>query len=174
MRATDLPSDSTGSELLDLARELGRVLLTHDMTLAVAESCTGGVIAGAVTSVPGSSQWFDRGFVTYSNEAKMDMLDVRENTLAAYGAVSEETAREMAMGVLKFSRADVSVAVTGIAGPGGGTEEKPVGMVCFGLASRKRSVVSETLWFRGDRREVRWQASCHATALLIHYVWDIS
>ena len=104
--------------------------------IATAESCTGGLIAGALTDIAGSSSVVDRGFVTYSNEAKMDMLGVSEKTLKEHGAVSDQTAYEMALGAFKNSRADVSVAVTGIAGPGGGSNEKPVGLVYMGVASK--------------------------------------
>ena len=106
-----------------------------ELMIATAESCTGGLIAGALTDIAGSSSVVDRGFVTYSNEAKMDMLGVSSKTLDAHGAVSEQTAREMAVGALMNSRADVSVAVTGIAGPGGGSDEKPVGLVYMGVAN---------------------------------------
>ncbi|MBO6917628.1 MAG: CinA family protein [Rhizobiaceae bacterium] len=106
-----------------------------ELMIATAESCTGGLIAGALTDIAGSSSVVDRGFVTYSNEAKMDMLGVSSKTLDAHGAVSEQTAREMAVGALVNSRADVSVAVTGIAGPGGGSDEKPVGLVYMGVAN---------------------------------------
>lgn len=105
------------------------------LMIATAESCTGGLIAGALTDIAGSSSVVDRGFVTYSNEAKMDMLGVSSKTLDAHGAVSEQTAREMAVGALMNSRADASVAVTGIAGPGGGSDEKPVGLVYMGVAN---------------------------------------
>lgn len=105
------------------------------LMIATAESCTGGLIAGALTDIAGSSSVVDRGFLTYSNEAKMDMLGVSSKTLDAHGAVSEQTAHEMAVGALINSRADVSVAVTGIAGPGGGSDEKPVGLVYMGVAN---------------------------------------
>ena len=106
------------------------------LMIATAESCTGGLIAGALTDIAGSSSVVDRGFVTYSNDAKMDMLDVSPGTLDKHGAVSDQTAHEMALGAFKNSRADVSVAVTGIAGPGGGSNEKPVGLVYMGVASK--------------------------------------
>ena len=123
-------------------------------TVATAESCTGGLIAGAITDVAGSSDWFDRGFVTYSNEAKIEMLGVRAETLAAHGAVSEATAREMATGALARSGADIAVAVTGIAGPAGGSSTKPVGLVCFAWA-RGRTRRARTAHFPGDRAAVR-------------------
>jgi len=129
--------------------------------LATAESCTGGWVAQAVTSVAGSSAWFERGFVTYSNAAKQEMLGVKGNTLRKYGAVSEETAREMAKGALKRSRASIAVAVTGVAGPTGGSVSKPVGMVCFAVAT-SRAVFSETRRFKGNRASVRRQSVVHA------------
>jgi nicotinamide-nucleotide amidase len=129
--------------------------------LVTAESCTGGWVAQAVTAVPGSSGWFDRGFVTYSNAAKHEVLGVSKKILKKFGAVSEETAREMARGALAHSRAGVAVAVTGVAGPSGGTAAKPVGMVCFAWA-RGRRVLAETRRFRGGREAVRRQSVLHA------------
>ena len=141
--------------LASLARRVGSRLKRRGLKLATAESCTGGWIAQAVTSVAGSSEWFERGFVTYSNEAKKESLGVRTATLSRYGAVSEETAREMAAGALKRSRAQVAVAVTGIAGPGGGSRKKPVGMVCFAWAGKRGAPESTTLHFSGGRESVR-------------------
>jgi nicotinamide-nucleotide amidase len=146
------------SELENLAERLGAVLLSRGEWLAVAESCTGGWLAQSVTAIAGSSAWFDRGFVTYSNAAKADMLGVPESTLERHGAVSEATARAMAQGALAHSRADWSVAVTGIAGPGGGTPEKPVGTVCFAWAQRDGGCEALTRRFIGDRAAVREQA----------------
>jgi len=140
---------------LELAVRLGRALQDRHWTVATAESCTGGLIAGAITDVAGSSAWFDRGFVTYSNAAKVEMLGVRSETLAALGAVSEATAREMAAGALARSGADIAVAVTGVAGPAGGTPEKPVGLVCFAWAIRDLPAESRTERFAGDRAAVR-------------------
>jgi nicotinamide-nucleotide amidase len=148
---------------LALAQRLGRVLAGRRWTAATAESCTGGLIAGAITDVAGSSAWFDRGFVTYSNDAKREMLGVRAETLAAHGAVSEATAREMATGALARSAADISVAVTGIAGPAGGSPGKPVGLVCFAWARRGGPVDALTVHFTGDRAAVR--AAALAAAL---------
>jgi len=138
-----------------LAAAVGARLKAVGLVLASAESCTGGWVAQAMTSVSGSSEWFDRGFVTYSNAAKQEMLDVRDETLARHGAVSEETAREMALGALARSRAGVSLAVTGVAGPTGGTAAKPVGMVCFAWARRGGAAQSESRRFAGDREQVR-------------------
>jgi nicotinamide-nucleotide amidase len=144
-----------------LAQEIGERLKAARAKLVTAESCTGGWAAQVVTSVAGSSAWFERGFVTYSNEAKRELLGVQENTLRAHGAVSEETAREMAQGALSRGKGTVALAVTGVAGPGGGTLDKPVGMVCFAWAS-ERSVSSETRQFTGDRESVRRQSVVRA------------
>jgi nicotinamide-nucleotide amidase len=141
--------------LESLARRVGVRLKKRRLKLATAESCTGGWIAQAVTSIAGSSDWFERGFVTYSNEAKKELLGIRVSTLSRHGAVSEETAREMAAGALKRSRAQVAVAVTGIAGPGGGSRTKPVGMVCFAWARKKRAPDSVVRRFPGNREGIR-------------------
>jgi len=143
------------SELTELATQLGERLLQQRKLLAVAESCTGGWLAKCVTDVAGSSQWFDRGFVTYSNAAKQDMLEVLAGTLAAEGAVSESTVREMAAGALANSAADLSVAISGIAGPGGGQPGKPVGTVCFAWAERGGPLRVTTRHFEGNRDAVR-------------------
>jgi nicotinamide-nucleotide amidase len=144
-----------------LARRLGRLLKRRRQKLVTAESCTGGWAAQAVTAIAGSSDWFERGFVTYSNAAKQELLRVRRSTLKKHGAVSEETAREMALGALARSRASVAVSVTGVAGPGGGSRDKPVGMVCFGWAQGRR-LRSETRKFNGNRESVRRQSVVHA------------
>lgn len=145
-----------------LARQIGEALRGAGVRLAAAESCTGGWVSQVVTSVAGSSDWFDRGFVTYSNEAKKDLLGVREDTLRRHGAVSEETAREMAAGALERSRAGIALAITGIAGPGGATAGKPVGTVCFAWARGGAAPISETRRFDGDREAVRRQSVVHA------------
>ena len=128
------------------------------MQLVTAESCTGGWVAKVITDLPGSSRIFDRGFVTYSNKAKQEMLDVSKSTLEAYGAVSEQVVAEMAEGALKNSDADISLSISGVAGPGGGTTEKPVGMVCFGWAKRQEKTKTDTVYFDGDRDLIRQQA----------------
>jgi len=147
--------------LAALAVLVGGRLEAAGATLVAAESCTGGWVGQAVTAVAGSSAWFERGFVTYSNEAKQEMLGVREATIARHGAVSQETAREMAAGALARSRGTIAVAITGVAGPGGGTAAKPVGMVCFAWA-RGDDVRAETHHFEGDRDSVRRQAVIRA------------
>jgi nicotinamide-nucleotide amidase len=141
-----------------LAAQVGGALKSHGMMLATAESCTGGGIAQAVTSVAGSSAWFERGFVTYSNLSKQQMLGVQEATLIAYGAVSEAVVREMAEGALHNSTAQVSLAVSGIAGPDGGTPDKPVGTVWFAWALADGVTTAVRYRFSGDRDEVRAQA----------------
>ncbi len=143
------------SEIFDLSRTLGERLLARGWLLATAESCTGGGIACAVTDIAGSSAWFDRGFVTYSNAAKQDMLGVPAATLAAHGAVSEATARAMASGALARSAAGVAVAVTGVAGPSGGSPAKPVGTVWFAYALAGGAVHARLHRYDGDRAAVR-------------------
>ena len=139
-----------------LARRLGESLKAARLTLTTAESCTGGWIAKVITDVPGSSSWFDRGFITYTNAAKTDMLGVDAASLERHGAVSEQTARAMAAGALSRSSADLSVSVTGIAGPDGGSEEKPVGTVWLAWADRRGDEVkARSFLFSGDRRAVR-------------------
>lgn len=151
--------------VLDLARQAG-------LRIATAESCTGGLIAGALTEIPGSSDVVDRGFVTYSNAAKQDMLGVSTATLDAHGAVSEQVAAEMAQGALRNSLADLTVAVTGIAGPGG-SEFKPEGRVCFGLAQAGQSVRTETVEFGAIGRSAVRQATVeHALQLLTAALQD--
>jgi nicotinamide-nucleotide amidase len=145
----------------ELAAKVGRRLKAARQVLVTAESCTGGGVAQALTSVAGSSGWFERGFVTYSDASKRELLGVRKKTLEDHGAVSEETAREMARGALARGKGTVALSVTGVAGPGGGSREKPVGMVCFAWAHRK-TLRSETRRFSGDRESVRRQSVIHA------------
>ncbi|MDM7321765.1 MAG: nicotinamide-nucleotide amidase [Gammaproteobacteria bacterium] len=142
----------------ELAQQLGALLVQQGMMMATAESCTGGWLAKAVTDVAGSSNWFDRGFVTYSNAAKQDMLGVRRETLEEHGAVSEATVRAMAEGALLHSLADVSVAISGIAGPGGATPTKPVGTVWMAWSRRHGETMTRHFLFAGDREAVRAQA----------------
>lgn len=145
------------------ARRVVEIFSAADVMLATAESCTGGLLSGMITSISGSSSVLDRGFVTYSNEAKMEMLGVREATLAAHGAVSAETAAEMARGALTHSRAQYAVAVTGVAGPGGGSAEKPVGLVYLGLAGPDNRMEIVTLNWQSDwDRELIRVATVHA------------
>jgi nicotinamide-nucleotide amidase len=150
-----------------LAEKLGARLKARGALLVTAESCTGGWTAQAVTAVAGSSEWFERGWVTYSNAAKQDELGVRAETLARFGAVSEETAREMALGALEHSRGTIALAVTGVAGPGGGSVEKPVGTVCFAWARKGKPASAETRHFEGDREAVRRQSVEYALERLL-------
>lgn len=153
--------------LAALSQRVGDFLRERSLLLATAESCTGGWVAQIVTHTGGSSAWFERGFVTYSNDAKTEMLGVKPETLAAQGAVSEETAREMAAGALANSRAGVALAITGIAGPSGGSAEKPVGTVCFAWCRRGEPPRSERRHFDGDREAVRRQSALHALETLL-------
>ena len=147
-------------------QNLASNLATQNLKVTCAESCTGGLLAANLTRLPGSSAWFDMGFVTYSNEAKQQMLNVNPTTLAHYGAVSEEVVREMALGALISSKADYALSISGIAGPAGGSEDKPIGLVWFGLASKKR-IWAESKNFNGDRDQIRAQAVQHAVQLLL-------
>lgn len=160
----DYELDLTSTELA--AQRLGTALLTHHMFLASAESCTGGLIAANITALSGSSQWFERGYVTYSNEAKKQDLRVNADTLEHFGAVSEQTAMEMATGVLGMcAAADIAISTTGIAGPTGAIPGKPVGMVCFGFARRAGEGIvahAHTEVFKGDRHQVREAAALFA------------
>ena len=150
------------SVLYELAQRVGRALERSGLMLATAESCTGGWIAEAITMIPGSSAWFDRGFVTYTYISKREMLGVREKTLERHGAVSEAVVREMVAGALGASHAQIAVAVSGVAGPSGGTPEKPVGTVCIAWLAKNSDARSETLHFAGDRETVRRQSVIHA------------
>ncbi|MDH4326235.1 MAG: CinA family protein [Betaproteobacteria bacterium] len=145
----------------ELAQKVAAALKAKGLRLATAESCTGGWVAMALTAVPGSSDWFERGYVTYSNAAKQEDLGVAAKTLRAQGAVSEAVAREMAAGAQKRAGAQVALAITGVAGPTGGTKDKPVGMVCFAWAHGSK-IRSETKRFDGDRESVRRQSVIHA------------
>lgn len=153
-----MPTDSV---VYQLAVRVGNKLRDTRLLLTTAESCTGGMIASAITDIPGSSGWFERGFVTYSNQAKTEMIGVPAELIDKYGAVSEPVARAMAEGALRNSRAQVSIATTGVAGPAGGTETKPVGMVAFAWSNRLYTS-AETVVFKGDREHIRAQASAHA------------
>lgn len=157
----------TEQEISRLARELGILLLARGETLAAAESCTGGWVGQAITSVPGSSGWFEASFVTYSNTAKERLLGVSPQTLQEHGAVSAETAMEMARGALERGQTDWSLAVTGIAGPGGGTPTRPAGTVLFAWLSRNGLRATEAMRFAGDRHAVRMQSVAHALESLL-------
>lgn len=143
------------AELYALSGKVGDALKAHGVMMATAESCTGGWIGQAVTMVPGSSRWFDRGFVTYTNDAKQEMLGVSAVTLKEFGAVSEKTVREMVAGALSRSKAHVAVAVSGIAGPDGGTAAKPVGTVLLAWGMKNGEIRAQSMHFGGDRDTVR-------------------
>jgi nicotinamide-nucleotide amidase len=170
--------DNHSISITESSTALGAALKARGFLLALAESCTGGMVAQAVTSVAGSSAWFDRGFVTYSNLAKIDMLGVSATTLETFGAVSEETAREMALGclkkgILKNSQAKIAGSITGIAGPDGGTVAKPVGTVCFGIVLENQCFTS-TQYFTGSREEIRQQATAFLMLQLIEVLNNAS
>ncbi len=157
----------TDLQLDALAAKVGARLGQLGLMLATAESCTGGGIAAAVTAIAGSSGWFERGFVTYSNGAKESMLGVAAATLAVHGAVSEAVALEMASGALRHSGAQVALSVTGVAGPGGGTPAKPVGTVCFAWVRADGVQKVQTCVLAGDRAAVRAQSVVHALTELL-------
>ena len=150
-----------------LAGRLGALLVNEQLKLVTAESCTGGWVAQCLTAIAGSSAWFERGFVTYSNEAKQEMLGVPPDMLAEHGAVSQPVAVAMAEGALRNSRADWAVAITGIAGPTGGSPQKPAGTVCFAWGGRDGRIVTSTRHFPGSREDVRAQSVEHALSGLI-------
>ena len=148
----------TEDRITALARQLGEACKLRSRTLVLAESCTGGGVGEAITRIPGSSAWLERGFVTYSNEAKEELLGVKADTLLDHGAVSAATAREMVLGALRWSHADTALAVTGIAGPDGGTRDKPVGLVWFAWCVRGGAARVESRQLSGDRAAIRSQA----------------
>lgn len=152
--------------LMQLSEQVGEALLQQKATLTTAESCTGGWIAKVITDIAGSSAWFERGFVTYSNDAKQAMIGVLPETLLSYGAVSEQVVREMALGAMQAAEASFAIAVSGIAGPGGGSAEKPVGTVWFGFSAQNGKVTACRQCFSGDREAVRRQATAFALKTL--------
>lgn len=155
--------DSLNQQALEArAAEVGDRLLTFGQRLATAESCTGGWVAQCLTAIAGSSAWFERGFVCYSNGAKREMLGVSAELIDRHGAVSEASAAALALGALQHSRADWALAITGIAGPSGGSPDKPVGMVCFAWAGPAGRLETETCHFHGDRAAIRAQSVVHA------------
>lgn len=160
----------TEQAVLETVNAIGAKLKAKKEMLATAESCTGGWVGQIITSVPGTSHWYDRGFITYSNVAKREMLGVSTDTLTRFGAVSEQTARAMAEGVLQNSQARYALSITGIAGPEGGTPEKPVGHVCFAWAGHNRETVSECIRFDGDRQQVRIQAVQHSLKRMEEFI----
>jgi nicotinamide-nucleotide amidase len=156
----------------DLSRKVGSLLFAQQQILVTAESCTGGAVATAITAIDGSSSWFERAFVTYSNTSKMEMLGVCADTLDQAGAVSEATVLEMVDGALKQSHASIAIAISGIAGPGGGSVDKPVGTVCFAWQDKRGWKKVETAYFSGDRTQVRTQAVYYALQTLHDYLME--
>ncbi len=159
-------------KLEELAEELGEILIQRGLMLVSAESCTGGWIGRTVTSIPGSSKWYERGFITYSNNSKSEMLGVSHRSLEKFGAVSEQIATEMAAGAISNSRAQVSIAVTGIAGPGGATEGKPVGMICHSWAIKDGLARTAVCFLEGERELIRKQAVAIALQGTINLLLD--
>lgn len=156
----------TDNELTQLSASVGALLLASHASITTAESCTGGWIAKVLTDIAGSSDWFQRGFVTYSNDAKQQMIGVTEASLTQFGAVSEQVVQEMAQGALCEAGAQYAISVSGIAGPDGGSDEKPVGTVWFGFASASGDVLTQVERFHGDRESVRRQATAWALQTL--------
>ncbi|PKF51683.1 CinA family protein [Enterovibrio nigricans] len=156
-------------QLVKTATRIGELLVANGQTVTTAESCTGGGISYVLTEVAGSSAWFERAFVTYSNDAKQELVGVNNQTLLTYGAVSEDVVAEMATGARDAANADFGLAVSGIAGPTGGSDDKPVGMVCFGWAT-KAGVVTETCLFDGDRHTIRRNTIAHSLCRLLSYL----
>lgn len=158
------------SDIIELATRVGRALQEKGLLLTTAESCTGGGVAQAITEIPGSSEWFDCGFVAYSNASKTEMLDVPAAVIAQFGTVSEEVAGAMAEGALANSNAHIALSTTGIAGPGGAVPGKAVGTVCFAWAMEHHPTFSERLVYAGDRQSVRQQTVVHALQGLLRYL----
>ncbi len=145
-------------DLHEITQELARVLIKNNWHLSTAESCTGGMVAASITELAGSSEWFERGYVTYSNQSKSEDIDVSKNLIEQHGAVSDQVARAMALGAKQNSGSDLSLSITGIAGPTGGSPEKPIGTVCFAWTLANDQIVSETKHFEGNRQQIRQQA----------------
>jgi len=150
----------------DLTKTLAQILLSRNWTVSLAESCTGGLVCATLTELAGSSEWFERGYITYSNEAKTECLDVPVDLIESHGAVSEQVAKAMAEGARINSGSNVAISITGVAGPSGGSAEKPVGTVCFGWATENQTL-TKTIRFEGDRKTIRQNASEFALAELV-------
>ena len=159
--------------LQDFAMQAGTALSRQELMLVTAESCTGGWLGQTITSIAGSSGWFDRGFVTYTDISKQEMLGVSNATLERYGAVSEQTAYEMAAGAVARSHAQVAVSITGIAGPDGGTAQKPVGMICFAWVMKDGMALTETRYYSGSREEIRRQSVAGALQGVIDLLYSV-
>lgn len=155
---------------LELSRQVGLLLSQKNMKLVTVESCTGGALAKLITDIPGASSWFECGFTTYSNASKTQLVNVPENLIAQQGAVSQKVALAMAKGALTVTAGDIAISTTGIAGPSGGSPEKPVGTVCFGFASKDGTFSTDKQHFNGDREMIRNQSIQHALTCLCHYL----
>ena len=142
-------------DITNLTKVLGEKLLFEEITITTIESCTGGMLAAYMTNISGSSNWFDSGFVTYSNQSKIDSIGVKESTINKYGAVSQQTANEMALGGINNSQSNLGLSITGIAGPSGGTKEKPVGTIFFAIAKNKNIIFEHKAFFKGNRADIR-------------------
>ena len=151
-------SSASNLDINDVIATLAKTLLAKGWRLSTAESCTGGLVSASITALAGSSEWFERGYITYSNQAKSEDIDVSQNLIEEYGAVSDQVARAMALGAKQNSGSDIALSITGIAGPTGGSSEKPVGTVCFAWVLANDQMISETKHFEGDRQQIRQQA----------------
>jgi nicotinamide-nucleotide amidase len=151
-------SSASNLDIDDVIATLAKTLFTKGWRLSTAESCTGGLVSASITGLAGSSEWFERGYITYSNQAKSEDIDVSQNLIEQYGAVSDQVARAMAIGAKQNSGSDIALSITGIAGPTGGSSEKPVGTVCFAWVLANDQMISETKHFEGDRQQIRQQA----------------
>lgn len=161
----------------NLALNLFKLCLNKKIKIVTAESCTGGMLASVITDIPQISKVFDRGFITYSNQSKIELLNVSNELLKANGAVSSEVAVQMARGALMNSEANIAISITGIAGPGGATKDKPIGLVYFGIASStesKDNVVSRKKMFPGGRKEIRSKATSYALSILIEFIQNVA
>ena len=154
-------------DVINLTRVLGEKFLIQNIILTTVESCTGGLLAAQLTNIPGSSTWFDRGFITYSNQSKVDCVEVKKGTINKYGAVSQQTANEMALGAINNSQGNLGLSITGIAGPSGGSKMKPVGTVFFAIAKKENVIFEHQAFFDGNRVDIREKALLFALNQLL-------
>ena len=154
-------------DVINLTRVLGEKFLIQNIILTTVESCTGGLLAAQLTNIPGSSTWFDRGFITYSNQSKVDCVEVKKGTINKYGAVSQQTANEMALGAINNSQGNLGLSITGIAGPSGGSKMKPVGTVFFAIAKKENVILEHQAFFDGNRVNIREKALLFALNQLL-------
>jgi nicotinamide-nucleotide amidase len=154
-------------DIINLTQALGEKLLKQNIILTTAESCTGGLLAAQLTNIPGSSNWFDRGFITYSNQSKIDCVNVKKNTINKHGAVSQQTANEMATGSIDNSQGNLGLSITGIAGPSGGSKLKPVGTIFFAIAKKQNVIFEHQAFFDGNRVDIREKALLFALNQLL-------